>query len=195
MAFKMNRPSKMNGPKKSGLKLGRNKAAIGNELNADTTAFFYNSKMGPMQMVNPSALKQMEEEVDPDAPGTPGQEGYEPPVRREDLDEEGKRIFDDHQRVKEKAAKNDWETGSTLKEGDYATYGQQAYDFKGNKTNFESHEITGPVLINQHGRPYSEIEGSDELVFWSPVADKKGRPGSPVEDRVQPEWENADEVD
>ena len=123
MAFKMNRPLKMSGPKKSGLNLGRNKAAIGHELNADTTAFFYNSKMGPMQMVSPSALKQMEEEVDPDAPGTPGQEGYEPPVRREDLDEEGKRIFDEHQssftrfeRVKEKAAKNDWETGSTLEE-------------------------------------------------------------------------------
>ena len=61
MAFKMNRPSKMNGPKKSGLKLGRNKTIIGNELNADTTAFFYNSKMGPMKMVSPSALKQMEE--------------------------------------------------------------------------------------------------------------------------------------
>jgi len=96
MAFKMNRPLKMNGPKKSGLKLGRNKTIIGNELNADTTGFFYNSKMGPMQMVNPSALKQMEEEVDPDAPGTPGEPGYEPPVRREDLDEEGKRIFDKH---------------------------------------------------------------------------------------------------
>ena len=34
--------------------------------------------------------------VDPDAPGTPGQPGYEPPVRREDLDEKGKAIWDKH---------------------------------------------------------------------------------------------------
>jgi hypothetical protein len=32
--------------------------------------------------------------VDPDAPGTPGKPGYEPPVKREDLDAEGQRIFD-----------------------------------------------------------------------------------------------------
>lgn len=69
MAFKMNRPLKMNGPKKSGLNLGRNNTIIGNELNADTTGFFYNSKMGPMQMVNPSALKQMEEATTETYPG------------------------------------------------------------------------------------------------------------------------------
>ena len=32
--------------------------------------------------------------VDPDAPGTPGKPGYEPPVKRKDLDAEGKKIFD-----------------------------------------------------------------------------------------------------
>jgi len=32
--------------------------------------------------------------VDPDAPGTPGEPGYEPPVRREDLDEKGKKLYD-----------------------------------------------------------------------------------------------------
>ena len=32
--------------------------------------------------------------IDPDAPGTPGKPGFEPPVRREDLDEEGKAIWD-----------------------------------------------------------------------------------------------------
>tara|TARA_R100000152_G_C6768483_1_gene193989 strand:+ start:205 stop:426 length:222 start_codon:yes stop_codon:yes gene_type:complete len=31
--------------------------------------------------------------VDPDAPGIPGQPGYEPPVRYEDLDEEGKKLW------------------------------------------------------------------------------------------------------
>jgi len=32
--------------------------------------------------------------VDPDAPGTPGKPGYEPPVVREELDDEGKKIWD-----------------------------------------------------------------------------------------------------
>ena len=39
--------------------------------------------------------------VDPDAPGTPGQPGYEPPVKREDLDAKGKAIWDKH-RAKDK---------------------------------------------------------------------------------------------
>ncbi len=32
--------------------------------------------------------------VDPDAPGTPGKPGYEPPVVREELDAKGKEIYD-----------------------------------------------------------------------------------------------------
>ena len=54
MAFKMNRPLKMKGPLKSALKLGRAK-------NKPADGLYYNSKMGPMQMHSPSALKQMEE--------------------------------------------------------------------------------------------------------------------------------------
>ena len=33
--------------------------------------------------------------VDPDAPGTPNTDGYEPPVIREELDPDGKKLFDD----------------------------------------------------------------------------------------------------
>ena len=33
--------------------------------------------------------------VDPDAPGTPGKAGYEPPVKREDLDAKGRKIQDE----------------------------------------------------------------------------------------------------
>ena len=33
--------------------------------------------------------------VDPDAPGTPGKPGYEPPVKRSDLDEAGKKKWDE----------------------------------------------------------------------------------------------------
>ena len=32
--------------------------------------------------------------IDPDAPGTPGQPGYEPPVKREDLDAQGQKLYD-----------------------------------------------------------------------------------------------------
>ena len=51
MAFKMNRPLKMTGAKKSGLKLGRMRNAemknqIEQELSGDTdSTFYYNSKM------------------------------------------------------------------------------------------------------------------------------------------------------
>ena len=44
------------------------------------------------------------QKVDPDAPGTPGQPGYEPPVKRSDLDEKGKAIWDAH-RAKQKVEK------------------------------------------------------------------------------------------
>ena len=58
MAFKMNRPFKMKGPLKSVLKLGRAK-----NKPVDDSGIYYNSSMGPMKMVSPSALKQMEEEA------------------------------------------------------------------------------------------------------------------------------------
>ena len=38
--------------------------------------------------------------VDPDAPGTPGKPGYEPPVKRSDLDAKGKAIWDKHRENK-----------------------------------------------------------------------------------------------
>tara|TARA_R110002020_G_scaffold40256_4_gene119166 strand:+ start:670 stop:1173 length:504 start_codon:yes stop_codon:yes gene_type:complete len=72
MAFKMKRPLKMAGPKPSGLKLGRKmkNANIDNQISGDEfqggdtgSGLFYNSDMGPMKMVSPSALKQMEEET------------------------------------------------------------------------------------------------------------------------------------
>jgi len=36
----------------------------------------------------------LKQKVDPDAPGTPGTPGYEPPVKRSDLDAKGKAIWD-----------------------------------------------------------------------------------------------------
>tara|TARA_R110000803_G_scaffold78612_2_gene143785 strand:+ start:630 stop:1106 length:477 start_codon:yes stop_codon:yes gene_type:complete len=145
MAFKMNRPFKMNGPLKRSttIKIGAKKG-IGNidtDVDSGSTAMFYNSKMGPMKMTSPSALKQ---------------------------------------------AETDLETGSDLKEGDYAMYGQQAYDYKGNKIDFDGHEFTGEVIIDQNGRPYSEQEdgGTDELIFWAPKAtDENFRGGEEKSER------------
>tara|TARA_R110002074_G_scaffold379875_1_gene558314 strand:- start:194 stop:766 length:573 start_codon:yes stop_codon:yes gene_type:complete len=168
MAFKMNRPLKMNGPRKSGLNFAKSRqAGTKNQISGDefksgetgSSGIYYNSDMGPMKMVSPSALKQAEE-------------GYVP------NEEDSKRVQEGIKATKEKAAKNDWETGSTLEEGDYATYGQTAYDFKGNVIkDFQGHESTGPVIMNQNGRPYSEQEGTDELIFWAPLATDKKFPG------------------
>ena len=44
---------------------------------------------------SPGAKKRELESIDLDAPGTPGTEGYEPPVRRSDLDKKGKAIWDE----------------------------------------------------------------------------------------------------
>ena len=84
MAYKQTRPLNMKGPlKRSGLKLGRVRNAeiknqIGQELSGDTdSTFYYNSNMGPMKMMTPSALKQMEEEMPV--------EGEEMPVEGEEM--------------------------------------------------------------------------------------------------------------
>ena len=48
----------------------------------------------PFKQKEKKSKKEIKQKTDPDAPGTPGKPGYEPPVRREDLDEEGKKIWD-----------------------------------------------------------------------------------------------------
>ena len=72
MAFKMRPPGKMKSAfrkstiiKKFGSK--KNLGRIDTDVDADApNTFYYNSNMGPMKLLNPSALKQMEEEmVDP----------------------------------------------------------------------------------------------------------------------------------
>ena len=48
----------------------------------------------------------VKQKVDPDAPGTPGTPGYEPPVKRSDLDAKGKAIWDrNHAKGKKKLNK------------------------------------------------------------------------------------------
>jgi hypothetical protein len=68
----------------------------------------------PFKQMGSSPVKQ---KVDPDAPGTPGTPGYEPPVRREDLDEKGKAIWDAHRAKKRKEALLD--KGFTQEDADW----------------------------------------------------------------------------
>jgi len=50
---------------------------------------------GPSLYANtPLHQKSDDKPVDPDAPGTPGKPGYESSVKRDELDELGKRIWD-----------------------------------------------------------------------------------------------------
>ena len=58
MAFKMNRPLKMAGTRKSTINKYGRKAKPAMEMES---GLYYNSAMGPMKMQSPSALKQMEE--------------------------------------------------------------------------------------------------------------------------------------
>ena len=110
MAFKMNRPLKMKGPKKSVLKLGRAK-----NKPVDDSGLYYNSSMGPMKMHSPSALKQMEEEAGMEemmgmmgdmggempmgeAPAGPVEEA---PVEKESEGEKAKHIYGQEIEIKE----------------------------------------------------------------------------------------------
>lgn len=58
MAFKMNRPLKMAGTRKSTINKYGRKAKPAMEMES---GLYYNSAMGPMKMHSPSALRQMEE--------------------------------------------------------------------------------------------------------------------------------------
>jgi hypothetical protein len=44
---------------------------------------------------SPFMAKSPLNQVDPDAPGTKGKPGYEPKVKRRELDKKGKKIYDD----------------------------------------------------------------------------------------------------
>ena len=80
-------------------------------------------------------------------------------------------------------SKVDYDSGSTRKEGDYATYGSQAYDKKGNKTNFEWFEDTGKVSIDKKGRP-STKDSKGKTIYLS-SANEKGQPMSLASDQYK----------
>tara|TARA_R100000808_G_C2147211_1_gene155146 strand:+ start:65 stop:706 length:642 start_codon:yes stop_codon:yes gene_type:complete len=99
------------------------------------------------------------------------------PLKQEGTKEQQKGEEGPIETYAEKMKKRDWEAGSTLEEGDYATYGQQAYDKKGNKIDFEDFESTGTVKIDDKGRPYT-YHGTEKIYLSS--ADEEGRPQSPT---------------
>ena len=57
------------------------------------------------------------QKVDPDAPGTPGTPGYEPPVKRSDLDEKGKKIWDSKNKTNVPLSKHEKKKGTMVTGG------------------------------------------------------------------------------
>jgi hypothetical protein len=51
-------------------------------------------------MAKSPLLDNHDKKVDPDAPGTPGKPGYEPEVKRKELDDKGKKIYDELRKKK-----------------------------------------------------------------------------------------------
>ena len=67
--------------------------------------------------------KHDDDRVDPDAPGTPGTPGYEPPVKRSDLDAKGKKLWDSKRKSPAK---------QKLNKGGEAQDQDKIFDKKGN---------------------------------------------------------------
>ena len=67
--------------------------------------------------------KHDDDKVDPDAPGTPGTPGYEPPVKRSDLDAKGKKLWDSKRKSPAK---------QKLNKGGEAQDQDKIFDKKGN---------------------------------------------------------------
>jgi hypothetical protein len=175
MAFKMNRPSKMKGPKKSVLNLGRAKNAT------EDSGLYYNSSMGPMKMHSPSALKQMEEEMGDmggmeemmgmmggGAPAEGPVEGA--PVEKEGGGDKAETIFGQEIVINE--------DGTMELDDEYGIAGVP-----------KGAEVKDPdgILDIQDGfvvdDDYTfEVEGNTVIITG-------------VEDRPEPEFENADEID
>tara|TARA_R100001440_G_scaffold8466_3_gene16199 strand:+ start:4813 stop:5157 length:345 start_codon:yes stop_codon:yes gene_type:complete len=88
------------------------------------------------------------------------------------------------QTIGQKAKKTDWDAGSTRKTGEEATYGSQAYNKKGKKTNFEDFENTSKVRKTNTGRPYVTKNNSKEKVYLS-SANEKGQPMSLASDQFK----------
>jgi len=174
MAFKMNRPLKMKGPKKSVLNLGRAKNTT------EDSGLYYNSSMGPMKMHSPSALKQMEEEMAAgggmeEMMGMMGEMGGEGPVEEAPVEKEGggdkaETIFGQEIVVNE--------DGTMELDDEYGIAGVP-----------KGAEVKDPdgILDIQDGfvvdDDYTfEVEGNTVIITG-------------VEDRSEPEFENADEID
>ena len=79
-------------------------AGIGNYKKGEAFSLKSGNKISFKEMGSSPAKQK----VDPDAPGTPGQPGYEPPVIYEELDEEGKKLWH-----KVRAKKNRPEPGTS----------------------------------------------------------------------------------
>jgi len=85
-----------------------------------------------------------------------GTVGWEPPVRREDLDEEGKKIWDS-----KRAKKSPAEYKSPAKQEEYNLEEEQVEDLSGPRR-----KVVGPATEKRKGDEYELIEGlRDKIEF------------------------------
>jgi len=96
------------------------------------------------------------QKVDPDAPGTPGTPGYEPPVKRSDLDAKGKATWDAH-RAKTKEKKMLKTIDKISDEG----WDKQAKPIPKKKPNLK--ENKDPMPSKKKARKQPTYEGTDEF--------------------------------
>ena len=92
MAFKMKGFSGFTPPQEKKKNKMINK---GGPVNPDRSGMTYVHEYNDDGDLKPGYPKWVKlKKVDPDAPGTPGKPGYEPPVKRSDLDAKGKKLWD-----------------------------------------------------------------------------------------------------
>lgn len=186
MAFKMNRPSKMKGPKKSVLNLGR---ATG----AEDSGLYYNSSMGPMKMHSPSALKQMEEMGDMGGMeemmgmmggGAPAEGPVEgAPVEKEGGGDGAKQIFGQEMTVKE--------DGTIVIDSEYGIEGvPPGAEVKDPNGILEFTEDGGDKYVMDENYTF-EVEGNTVIITG---VEGEGEASQENELERQPA-ENADEID
>ena len=111
--------------------------------------------------------------VDPDAPGTPGEPGYEPPVKRSDLDEKGKAIWDAHRAKAKKKKSPAKQTATTFADGSKKSardkfndtetaIEQRKTDLKDNQKSPYWYKINGKSATRAQYIKYQNKPGGDE---------------------------------
>jgi len=91
--------------------------------------------------------------IDPDAPGTPGTPGYEPPVKRSDLDEKGKKIWDSKHKTKVPLSKHEKKKGTIVTGGNKS---EEMNDLE-DRIEFLNSDISDESSVMKKGKMVSQL--------------------------------------